>query len=591
MTFRVVIYLLLGVLTTTTFSASGVEIPISDSLEGPNSISRGTVNPVLLDHSTELYCLNDQALFLPVYEKHITAQDAWETKDRFLSWENVSITRDEKEVWVCFSIKNNTDRPNTFYLNGKMTDYVELYQILNGQPERVTSSGYLMPFDDRPVLDWGLIIRHSIPAGSTQKYLYRLKSVTKNSRHLMDYALPDCIKLYMQSGYENTYKLRRRLTYFFLGVIFVMFVYNLCISFITLYREYFLFSLYNIATVLTCLFLTDAHLETRLLQTEDWIRNVQYICFSGIFLCYLLFSLKCLDLKINMPVIYRVLKWVPWAYLIIFVCLVLSYYTISLYLTIVIGTLSFLITWYCSMRLSVSIPSARFLLIANFIICTIGFFYVANLMGWVSTNVMIHTGYTLQMIEVVVFSFAVAYKLRVSKRAMHQVRYQNEMQKEKLNMEEAIRKQLEKDVNQKARSLTTTSIQLLNFNDKLTEVIDKIKMDVRTGNNPWEYVIRELDNLKQPENYWKGIKIHFENVHPDFFSKLERNFPHLTSNDHKLLAFLKMKLSNKEIAIILNVSRRAVEQAKRRVKKKLGMDPDNMDIVGFAENASIQSEV
>ena len=172
---------------------------------------------------------------------------------------------------------------------------------------------------------------------------------------------------------------------------------------------------------------------------------------------------------------------------------------------------------------------------------------------------------------------------------MHQVRHQNEIQKERLNIEEAMRKELEKDVNQKARSLTATSMQLLNFSDKLTEIVNKVKLDARTGNNSSEYVIKELDNLKKSESYWKSIKTHFENVHPNFFSKLEQNFPNLTSNDHKLLAFLKMKLSNKEIAIILNVSRRAVEQAKRRVKKKLGMDPDNMDIIGFVENSSLQT--
>lgn len=589
MAFRILIYLLLGVLAKTAFSAPGIEAPVSSALKGSNSTHQGKVVPVLLDHSTELHCLNDHALFLPVYEKHIAPHDAWKIKDRFFPWENVSITHDEKEAWVYFVIKNNTDRPNTFYLNGQLTDYVELYQVLDDQPKLISSSGYLMPFADRAILDWGLIVSGSIPAQSEREYLYRLKSVTKNSRHFMDYALPGCIKLYLQPAYENTYKLRRRLTYFFLGAIFIMFVYNLCISFITLYKEYFLFSLYNIATVLTCLFITDAHLETGLLQTTDWVRNVQYMCFSSIALFYLLFLVKCLDLKIHMPRVYRVLKWIPWLYLVIFVALIFSYYEISLYLTIVIGTFSFLVTLYCSFRLSFDIPIARFILAANIIVGIVGLLNIINLLGWVSTSIMIHTSYTLQLVEVVIFSFAVAYKLRVSKRAMHQVRYQNEIQKERLNIEEAMRKELEKDVNQKARSLTATSIQLLNFNDKLTEIVNKVKLDARTGNNSSEYVIKELDNLKKAESYWKSIKTHFENVHPNFFSKLEQNFPNLTSNDHKLLAFLKMKLSNKEIAIILNVSRRAVEQAKRRVKKKLGMDPDNMDIIGFVENSSLQT--
>lgn len=50
---------------------------------------------------------------------------------------------------------------------------------------------------------------------------------------------------------------------------------------------------------------------------------------------------------------------------------------------------------------------------------------------------------------------------------------------------------------------------------------------------------------------------------------------------------MKMKLSNKEIAVILNVTRRAVEQSKRRIKKKLEMDVDNSDILGFVEGVHV----
>ena len=557
-----------------------------------NTFNKNTdlIPNVRLNPEVAYHCLQNSARFLSIRDAYLSPGEAWQRRDEFSKWEDFTISNDEKEIWIYFSIANSTRQPENFYLNGQLTDYVELYQIVDGRPELVTSSGYLMPFEDRPILDWGLIVSSAVPGQSEQKYLFRLKSVTRNSRYLMDYAVTGCMKLYSQSGYENTYKLRRRLTYFFLGVIFVMFIYNLFISISTFYREYFLFSIYNIVTVLACLFITDAHLETGLLRTADWGRNIQYIFFSAIPFSYFLFSIQYLDLRINMPGMYKILKWIPWVYLAILISLVLSYYITAFMLTVVTTTPSFLIMLYCSIRLSAGIPSARFLLAGNVIVSIVGILNLFHLLDWLSTSLTVHASYTLQMIEVVMFSFAVAYKLRVSKRTMHRVRHLNEIQRERLMMEEAMRKQLEIDINQKARSLTTTSIQLLNFNNKLTEILNKIKCDVRSGHHPWEYVIRELDNLKQSEGYWKSIKTHFESVHPDFFAKLERNFPNLTPNDHKLLAFLKMKLSNKEIAIILNVSRRAVEQAKRRVKKKLGMDPHDMDIIGFVEGCPIRSE-
>ena len=54
-------------------------------------------------------------------------------------------------------------------------------------------------------------------------------------------------------------------------------------------------------------------------------------------------------------------------------------------------------------------------------------------------------------------------------------------------------------------------------------------------------------------------------------------------NDQKVLAFLKMKLSNKEIALILNVEKKTVEHSKRRLKKKIGMDIEDTDILRFIE--------
>ncbi|MEM9340553.1 MAG: 7TM diverse intracellular signaling domain-containing protein [Bacteroidota bacterium] len=546
-------------------------------------------SPILLDDA-EVHCLNDYAVFLSVYDQHLTAKEALAKKDAFLPWKETSISSKEKEVWVLLTLRNETDYPRTFYLNGQLTDYVDLYQILDDQPELITKSGYLLPFEDRAILDWGTVVSSSIEAQTHQAYLLRLKSVTKNSQRLMSYALPGCMKLFTQSGYEETYRLPRILNYFFLGAIFIMFIYNFCISLITLYKEYFLFSVYNIATVLTFLFLSGSHLEIGLTQPIDWIRNFQYICFAGVFLSYFLFSAKYLDLKVNMPRTYKVLRWVPLLYLVIGVGLILSYYIFALRLIIIAGIGSFLIIWYCSIRLSLKITSARFLLGGNMVISMVGLFNLFNLQGWIKTSEMMYVSYSVQMVEVVIFSFAVAYKLKVSKRAMHQYRHQNEIQKERLITEEAMRKQLEIDVNEKSRSLTATSIQLLSFSDKLSEIIEKVKFDVRAGNDPWEYVVKELDSLKNTDNYWASIKTHFENVHPDFFSKLEHAFPNLTPNDHKLLAFVKMKLSNKEIAIIMNVSRRAVEQAKRRVKKKMQMNSDDTDIIGFIEKIPSQQE-
>lgn len=572
-----VIYWLVSVLTLI-FNPDGGHASQAESSVMP----RKPLTPLTLEASVNAYCLQDYARFLPVSDYHLSPGEAWSRYNTSLAWADFSTSYRLKETWIFFSITNSSAEVAHFYLNGQLTDFVELYQIVDDHPKRVSRSGYLLPLEQRSFLDWGTVVGATVPVYSTQTYAFRLKSVTRNSRYLIDYAIPSCMELYTQSGYESTYQLRRRLTYFFLGAVFLMFVYNLCISIMTRSREYFLFSLYNIATVMSCLLITDAHLETGLLETADWIRNVEYLFFAFVPLSYCWFSIRYLDMKRYLPRLYQVTRWISVLYFVIFLAILLSYYYAAFMLVVVVTCVFYIVILYSSLRLSISIPSARFLLAGNIILGIVGLLNLFNMLNWVSASIMINSSYTLQMADIVIFSFAVSYKWRQERKMIHQMKHRNEIQEEKLVMEEMMRRQLEVENNQKARSLTAASIQLLNLNDKIAEVVDKIK-----NNTSPQEIIKELDNFRQSDSLWNSIKVHFENVHPNFYTRLENHFPGLSPNDHKLLTFLKMKLSNKEIAIILNVTIRAVEQSKRRVKKKIGMTPEDQDIIGYLERNAV----
>jgi len=69
----------------------------------------------------------------------------------------------------------------------------------------------------------------------------------------------------------------------------------------------------------------------------------------------------------------------------------------------------------------------------------------------------------------------------------------------------------------------------------------------------------------------------------EFNQKLQQQFPNLTQNDIQLCSLLKLKLQNKEIATIRNVSDTAIKMARYRLRKKLGLDSKE-DIVDFLNN-------
>ncbi len=70
---------------------------------------------------------------------------------------------------------------------------------------------------------------------------------------------------------------------------------------------------------------------------------------------------------------------------------------------------------------------------------------------------------------------------------------------------------------------------------------------------------------------WEQFSGHFDQVHMDFLHKLSEQFPKLSPNDYKLCAYLRMNLSTKEIASLMNISVRGVEASRYRLRKKLNL--------------------
>ncbi|WP_288437946.1 hypothetical protein [uncultured Chryseobacterium sp.] len=69
----------------------------------------------------------------------------------------------------------------------------------------------------------------------------------------------------------------------------------------------------------------------------------------------------------------------------------------------------------------------------------------------------------------------------------------------------------------------------------------------------------------------------FKEVYPEFYEKLTSQYPELTSHDLKFIAYVRLNMTNKEIGQCTNVTVRAVETKKYRLKKKLNL-PSDLDL-------------
>ena len=98
------------------------------------------------------------------------------------------------------------------------------------------------------------------------------------------------------------------------------------------------------------------------------------------------------------------------------------------------------------------------------------------------------------------------------------------------------------------------------INERLIKVLNKIQNDIK----------RNIEH----DNDWQKFQENFDLVYENYLKRLSEQFPVLTVSDKKLCAYLKMDLSSKDIAPLLNMSYRSVEMSRYRLRKKMGLNRD-----------------
>ena len=131
------------------------------------------------------------------------------------------------------------------------------------------------------------------------------------------------------------------------------------------------------------------------------------------------------------------------------------------------------------------------------------------------------------------------------------------------------------DIEHKNKELITSTMHLLNKKQVLSDIkrlVEKEYDSAKVEKNNLRKIIIEINSNINLDNEWDDFKMHFEEVNNGFFSKLQSNYPKLTKNDFKLCAYMRMNLSSKEIAQILNITLSAVSKSRNRLRKKMDLD-------------------
>lgn len=143
--------------------------------------------------------------------------------------------------------------------------------------------------------------------------------------------------------------------------------------------------------------------------------------------------------------------------------------------------------------------------------------------------------------------------------------------------------QLEYDLKHKSQELADSTMNLIRKNEILSEIgndINAISEEIKKEEGitvAYKKLQLILDNIRQNiahDSDWKRFEQSFDIVYENYLKRLGEQYPLLNTNDKKLCAYLKMDLSSKDIAPLLNMSVRSVETARYRLRKKLGLSRD-----------------
>jgi DNA-binding CsgD family transcriptional regulator len=139
--------------------------------------------------------------------------------------------------------------------------------------------------------------------------------------------------------------------------------------------------------------------------------------------------------------------------------------------------------------------------------------------------------------------------------------------------------QLQADLAGKSRELANSAMNLVYKNELLQKISEELAhLKDGSGKHLAEDQLRRIQKVinegMNDERDWNIFERSFNEAHENFFKKLKAGHPDLVPNDLKLCAYLRMNMSSKEMASLLNISLRGVEIRRYRLRKKLNLEHD-----------------
>lgn len=186
------------------------------------------------------------------------------------------------------------------------------------------------------------------------------------------------------------------------------------------------------------------------------------------------------------------------------------------------------------------------------------------------TNYLLYAA--LVFISIIAVGFIIFLK-RINKRDKQLLKTKAELL-EAVNTQKKLKEQqLQNEIEFKESQLSALTLQMIQKNELLQEL--KEKLENNNGLSLDASVSKIINKGLTQDNEWSDFNKHFESINKNFYNRIKQAFPDISPNELKICALIKMNLSIKEMASILNISPDSVKTARYRLRKKLNLNTED----------------
>lgn len=164
-----------------------------------------------------------------------------------------------------------------------------------------------------------------------------------------------------------------------------------------------------------------------------------------------------------------------------------------------------------------------------------------------------------------------------SHRRRERLKMEMERQSEQQKIQQMRNEMLETELQNKKNELMIQTSLLVRKGNTVNNLLDELEeqkkiLGDRYPNRLFKRMHSLIEEIVSDPSDWQAFEVYFNSAHQNFIDRFRHTYTDITTGDLRLCCLLRMNLSTKEIASLLNISVRAVELRRYRLRKRIGLE-------------------